>query len=73
MISHQRCKNCYQKKSIRGFNSECPSRPAYGHQWETISGNGVSWNESLVGKLWKTKYGKVIVIALGLILIMMLS
>jgi hypothetical protein len=52
---------------------ECPARPAYGHEWETLSGNGISWDESLVGKLWKTTPGKIVVLILGFILLAILS
>lgn len=72
MFSHQRCKNCNQRKGMREFTLHCPAS-SYGHQWETISGNGVSWDESLVGKLWKTTYGKFILVVLALILFLMLS
>jgi hypothetical protein len=46
---------------------QCPSRPAFGHSWETIAGNGISWNESLIGRLWSTRIGKIIIITLILI------
>lgn len=60
MVSHQRCKNCFQRKGMSEQTMECPSRLAYGHDWEIVPGNGISWNKSLVDKLWKTKFGKVI-------------
>jgi len=70
MISHQRCKYCYQRKGMIEFTQHCPSNQMYGHSWETISGNGISWNESLIGKLWAKKYGKIIVIIFLLLLLM---
>jgi hypothetical protein len=52
---------------------QCPAKPTYGHQWETVAGNGISSNESLVGKLWQTKTGKVIVVFIGIILFLLFS
>ena len=69
MISHERCKYCYQRKGMGEYTHKCPSRPEYGHSWESIAGNGISWNESLVGKLWTTKYGKIIIIA-GVVIVL---
>lgn len=73
MISHQRCKHCYQRKGRSEQTMQCPARPAYGHEWESQSGNGITWDESLVGRLWNTRYGKIIVIVLGLLLYILLS
>jgi hypothetical protein len=73
MISHQRCKNCKQRKGMSEHTAECPAKPAYGHDWETHSGNGISWDESLVGKLWRTTPGKIVVVILGFILLAILS
>ena len=72
MVSHQVCKNCHQRKGRQEQTLECPARPYYGHEWETHSGNGITWDESLAGKLWKTKYGKVVVIIVGIILLLMI-
>lgn len=72
MISHQACKHCYQRKERSEHTKECPARPYYGHEWETYSGNGITWDESLAGKLWETKFGKVVVIIFGIILLLMI-
>ncbi len=71
MISHERCKFCHQRKGMSEYTFKCPSRPEYGHSWESVAGNGVSWNESLIGKLWATKNGKIIIIA-GIVIILFL-
>jgi hypothetical protein len=62
VISHQRCKHCRQRMNMPEHTMQCPARPSMGHDWETLSGNGISWEESRLGKLWATKYGKIIII-----------
>lgn len=41
MFSHQKCKNCNQRKGMKEYTTKCPANPDFGHNWETISGNGV--------------------------------
>jgi hypothetical protein len=73
MFSHQKCKNCNQRKGMKEYTTKCPANPGFGHNWETISGNGVSWNESLVGKIWRTKFGKIFIIILVVIIYLLSS
>lgn len=72
MVSHQVCKHCKQRKHQSEYTVSCPARPAYGHEWETFAGNGITWSESLVGKLWKTKFGKIVLLIIAFILLLMM-
>ncbi len=70
MIDHKVCKNCGQRRNGPEYTEECPSKPMWGHQWKKLSGNGVKWHESYVGKLWKTKVGKILILGfLGYIIV----
>ncbi len=70
MIDHKVCKNCGQRRNGPEYTAKCPSKPLWGHDWETRGGNGVKWHESYVGKLWKTKIGKVLILGfLGYIIV----
>ena len=62
MLDHEVCKNCGQRKDRAEFTAQCPAYPLMGHDWEIRGGNGVKWHESYIGKLWKTKIGKVLIL-----------
>jgi len=61
MLDHKVCKNCGQRKDRAEYTKECPSSEL-GHDWEVRTGNGVTWSESYVGRLWKSKIGKILIL-----------
>ena len=73
MITHERCVYCNQRKGMSEYTKQCPERTAYGHSWETVAGNGIGWNESLIGKLWASKIGKIVIIIALFILFILFS
>ena len=67
MFDVKECKNCGQRRHGPEFTPQCPAYPMRGHDWEL---RGLRWNESLIGKLWKTKIGKILMLGfLGYIII----
>jgi len=59
------CKHCGLKVRDRHphYDEECRFSPSGNHEWNYIGHgeNDLKWKESYIGKLWKSKIGKILI------------